>query len=655
MLGTRGAVHPPSQLLSWATLWLLAAACSRGSSRPSIQRLSVPESASGEVAVQVTLADPASQPLDVTLEVSRDQLAWNSATTAQGTTLTGLATSPEGTPHVFTWDSLADLGFRVEGDTWIKITATGAGGLVDIQTAKVKRIDNLLPASKRVRHHLIHFGPLDEATVRVAETHDLVILYPCQPTVTRALIADIQDGVDPRDPRDDCIVLGYVDVGEDERTIGLSDGELHADPRFVGDGSGPRVDPRGPNAGGRSLAGIDLRGLPSVSGGYASFYLDDNSVETHGIGDGLPDRNGVTGACYVNAGDPIWFDTLHEMLCSEQGFAGIRETLSGDYGAALACDGVFLDNIDTCAPNSFTEPGDPDHATFEWTAPGVTDFVGELRRRWPSKVIMQNRGLFFFDPRYPQYHFTTGPLIDFLKIESYRLDRETSREFDTYAFAENKHNLVPRLQAEAQRFTFQVLSLGYAEGPGISHDTLLGRSNDGFDTLLADVREAEQVGFRHYLTSAAGDLVNEFARQHGTTVDVDPPVWSSTYNAFGSTNPPGAPVPRVGIQQVEVAPGSLTVRWDVAIDQNPVTYHLFYGTKPIRFDRDGFPAGTSHQELYPARVSPTYADGPAPDAYPFEATSTGLLHNTTYYFCIFARDSAGNWAKDRVVLSARTR
>ena len=394
--------------------------------------------------------------------------------------------------------------------------------------------------------------------------------------------------------------------------------------------------------------------MSSVRSGYAPFYLDDNSVEANGVGDGLPDRNSITSACYVNMGDATWFTAVHDMLTANEGIAGIKEMLVTNYGKALGCDGLFLDNVDTCAPNSFTAPGDPGHATFEWTAPGVPAFLGELRRRYPTQVIMQNRGLFFFDPRYAHYAFNTGPLIDFLKIESYRLDRDTAREFDPYVFADNKYNLVPRLQAEAQRFTFQVLSLGYAEGPGISYDTLLGNSTAGFNTLLTDVREAEAAGFRHYLTTNAGDVMNRFARDHTNFTDTTAPVWSSTYNAYGGYSPPGAPIARVGIQQVEVASGSLTVRWDVALDQNPVTYHLYYSTQPINFDSDGFPRSTSVQELYPARVSESYAAGPGPNAFPFEATNTGLLRNTTYYFCLFARDSAGNWAKNRVVLSART-
>lgn len=633
-----------------ATLGL--AGCQSGSRGASITAVAVPEQSDGDVPIEVTLADPLSAPANLTVEISTDLSSWSRATL--DVDVGSLATSPGGTSHTFVWDSVTDLGFRLQGDTWIRITSTGPGGLVDLQTAKVTRITGLLPASARVRDHMIHFGPLDNATIRVAETHDLVILYPGQPTVTRAAIADIQDGVSPGDPRDDCIVLGYLDIGLDERTIARTDPQLLADPRFVGDGSGPRVDPRGPGAGGQSLAQIDLSGLPSVSGGFASFYLDDNSVEANGIGDGLPDRDGVTGACFVNMGDPVWFDTLYGMRLAQEGLAGIEEMLTTNQGAALGFDGLYLDNVDTCAPNAFTAPGQADHATFEWTAPGATAFVAELRRRHPERVILQNRGLFFFDPTYPHYAFCTGPFLDFLKIENYRLDSDPTVDFDPYTFADNKHNVAPKLSAEAQRFTFQVLTLGYASGPSIDANTLLGTSTTGHATLLQDVREAEQMGFRHYLTNAAGDLVNDFARNNMTTTDTTAPVWSSTYNANGGLNPPQAPFARIGIQQIEMTPGATTVRWDVALDQNPVTYVLYYNTVPLQFNAQGVPVGATRQDLYPARVSTSYANGPSAHAYPFEATSTGLQRNRLHYFCIQARDSAGNWARNQVVVSART-
>lgn len=643
---------PGTRAVALAVATLLLSACQSGSRRGAIKTVSAPVESDGDVPIEIVLSDPESAPASLAVEVSTDLSTWMPATL--DVPVGSLTTSPSGTRHVFTWDSVTDLGFRLTGDTWIRITSTGVGGLVDVQTLKVNRITGLLPASARVRDHMIYFGALDAAKIRIAETHDLVVLYPGQATVTRAAIADIQDGVNPTDPRDDCIVLGYLNVGEDERTIGKTNTELLADARFVGNGLGPRIDPRGAGAGGQSLAQIDLRGLPSVSGGFASFYLDDNSVEANGVGDGLPDRNGVTGACFVNAGDPRWFETLHDMRLAAEGFAGIEEMLTTNVGAGLGFDGLYLDNIDTCAPNSFTAPGSVDHATFEWTAPGVTWFQSELRRRYPKQVMLQNRGLFFFDPSFPHYQFSTGPFLDFLKIENYRLDRDPTVDFDPLAFAINKHNIAPKLTAEAQRFTFQVLTLGYAEGPSIDTQTLVGGSDRGAATLATDVAEAEQVGFRHYLTNAAGDLVNDFARNRMSTSDTTPPSWSSSYNAFGNLNPPTAPVARVGIQQVEVAPGSTTVRWDVALDQNPVTYVLYYSTAQMRFNSQGVPTNATQQDLLPARVSTTYANGSGPSAFAFEATSTGLQRNTNYWFCIMARDSAGNWARNRVVLTART-
>ena len=161
---------------SLTTLSVLLIGCAAGRGRPSIRSVSLPEEPGGDVAIEVTLADETSQPVDVSLEVSRDEQVWSTATTPGGTVLQGLETSPGGVKHVFTWDSLADLGFRISGDTWIKITATGAGGLVDIRQAKLARIENLLPASKRVRNYLIHFGTLDTAKIALAQTHDLVIL-----------------------------------------------------------------------------------------------------------------------------------------------------------------------------------------------------------------------------------------------------------------------------------------------------------------------------------------------------------------------------------------------------------------------------------------------------------------------------------------------
>ena len=91
-------------------------------------------------------------------------------------------------------------------------------------------------------------------------------------------MAEIQAGLDPAKP---VLVLAYVTVGEDDRTIGLSPQQMRADPRFVGDGSGPRVDPRGPGPANRPLTGLDPLGAPSSGGrGFASWYLDEHGRNT---------------------------------------------------------------------------------------------------------------------------------------------------------------------------------------------------------------------------------------------------------------------------------------------------------------------------------------------------------------------------------------
>ena len=103
------------------------------------------------------------------------------------------------------------------------------------------------------------------------------------------------------------------------------------------------------------MAGIAPLGAPSNGGGgFASYYLDDNSVHdspTH-TGDGFPDRNHLFGSLFVNAGDPKWFDAIDTMMIDgPDGLPGLRETLTLDHGRGLGCDGVFLDTFDTAAPN----------------------------------------------------------------------------------------------------------------------------------------------------------------------------------------------------------------------------------------------------------------------------------------------------------------
>lgn len=625
-------------------------------SNSAVTDVIVPAALAGDATIRFTLVDPESDPIDLRVEYSPDDgWSWFAATVS--TPLSGLPSSPTGVEGTLTWDSL-DLGFRGQ-EGILRLTPFDPVGVGTPGSAPVPAPDNLRLAAAGVDFYMVHYGPFDIASLRLAETYDLVVVHPFAGNLTRAEIREIQNGADATDPKDDVLVLGYLSIGEDLRTIGVSDAQMLQDPRFVGDGSGPRIDPRGPDADGQSLGGIAPLGDPSNGGtGYASWYLDDNSVDNDpsGIGDGVPDRNPIFGGCFVNAGDPKWLDALDDMrFDSPDGIPGIREILTLDHGRGYGCDGLFLDTIDTCAPNAFTDATSPNQSEFEWTAPGFRDFIRALRARYPRTLVLQNRGLFLFDPRHPHYAVTTRPYVDYVKFESFRLNSNTFEDYDPYFFPDNKYNIAPKLMAEANRPDgFRVLSLGYAEGPGIELGTLVGTSSVGFDSLVTDIVETQEaVGFRHYLTDGLVRLPNGFVREHADMVDVAPPVWTSTYNANTRPfpTPPDPPDPRIGIQEAAAGQDFVTVRWDVALDLNRVRYALYYDTAPLDFGADPDLASATRLVLDPV-IGSGYVDGVGPGVYPHEATVGGLTEGTTYHFCIRAFDERGNEEKNQVVASA---
>ncbi len=496
-------------------------------------------------------------------------------------------------------------------------------------------------------HYFIHYGDITQNVIETAKRYQVAILHPQWPSLTRTVVAQIQEGPDPSDPGDDVKVLLYVSVGEDLRTVRYTDAQMLADPRFAGDGSGPRVDPRGVHPDGLAdLSGVRPLGDPSPGGtGFASFYLDDNDL-ANGTADGLPDRNRHFGAAFVNAGDPAWFEVVDNMtMDGVDGLAGFREAMTLDFGRGLGADGVFLDTIDTAAPNFYTDDTSPNQGEFEWTAPGFADFILRLKRTYPDKLVLQNRGLFFYDPRLAHYRHNPGSAVDFLLFESYRLNSNTFESYNPFYFADNKHNFMPKLAAEAGRPDgFRVLSLGYAQGPDIALATLNGGSSAGEQTLLADIDEAQRVaGFRHYIASAGLDLENDFVLERGDLADTSPPVWSSTYNdnARGWPEQSDAPTPRVGLQQAIAESGAVRLRWDVALDMHRVAYVAYYQEAPFDFASNRPLASATRVPLQVGRPS-SYGRGPLSANYPYEAVVDGLRGDRTYYFLLRAVDTLGN-------------
>ena len=482
--------------------------------------------------------------------------------------------------------------------------------------------------------YMIYYGVLDDDIIDMAKNYEVVILHPRMGNISREQVQEIRAS--------GTIVLGYIAIGEDLRTAGMTPEEMLRDSRFTGDGSGPRVDPREPGT--TSLDNVDIKGLPSPGGtGYASYFLDDNNH------DGKPDINPFFSCAFTNIGDPAWYKVLDQMLIdSTDRIPGIKEILTDDYGRGLGCDGLFLDTIDTCAPNAYTDDNSPNKTKFEWTAPGVVDFMKRLKDEYPDKLILQNRGIFFYNPQLAHYKYNPRQYVDYVMYESYHLDSNSNVLFYEGYSADNRYNYAPRLVAEASRPDgFQVLSLGYAEGPEEYHlkETLLGNSTDGLEVLMEDMNIAqEEAGFMHYITDGNVVLVNDFVITHESTEDETPPTWSSTYNPSTSW-PPEAPPARVGIMEAQPIEQGVILRWDVAMDRNGVTYVLYYQNEPFNFKKDPNLEKAQTLELVP-EIGDGYENGVGPKVFPYQAKLEGLESKKTYYFLIRARDNSENHNED---------
>jgi hypothetical protein len=204
---------------------------------------------------------------------------------------------------------------------------------------------------------------------------------------------------------------------------------------------------------------------------------------------------------------------------------------------------------------------------------------------------------------------------------------------------------------------FQILSLGYAEGPTgqMSHDALFGRSTVGLSDLVEDVRVTEAVaGLRHYITDARIALVNSFVVDHTDLSDTAPPVWTSSYNNHnpGYPTPPSEASARVGVREIVAGSRQLTVRWDVALDKYPVGYAVYYQTTPFDFAADPRLTRATRVEAAP-RMPINYPGWGGATIVANETTLTGLVAGQTTYVVVraFDRSPARNEDQNQIVLS----
>jgi hypothetical protein len=449
--------------------------------------------------------------------------------------------------------------------------------------------------------YLIYYGNWTASQVDYARTnYHLVILHPGS-NITSNQVATIKAGKDNvPGTADDVLVLAYLSLGEDDRSGAP----------FADDGLGPRVDPRPSDT--LPLSTItNAIGLPSAGGtGYASYYLNAKTNQS-----GIPDKNPNYGSYYVNAGAPAWWNVIKNMTKANSGQAGLDEILTSNVGNAYNCDGVFLDTIDTAAPDAWG-------TDYEWTSPGMQATVQRIRTNYVGKLIMANRGLFYFDSNLKTYPYTLRPYVDMVMFESYYID-SSAGEVST-SFPDNKYDFAPKINAEAGRPDgFTVLVVDYDHTP----PQLPAIVNQDYVECMGIQ------GWPLYRTNPSLDepLNTNSAAWLATNADVLPPVWDST-----AAQGPTPPAPRVGAREVTVGNRTATVSWDVAHDQTePVRYNIYYSLGPAM----NFATATKVAHVLPAMPS-NYALGTGPGLYPYCYTITGLTNSNTYFFAVRAEDSA---------------
>ncbi|MFB9326569.1 hypothetical protein ACFFSY_11650 [Paenibacillus aurantiacus] len=572
------------------------------------------------------------------------QTAYRAGTLSKSTitaAAAGLAT------YQVTWNRLADK-LKPNDGADVQLAVTDASGKTETFELRGYKPEAKANARERIDNYLIYYGAWTDALVNRVKSQYKLIILDTRAGITSRQVARLRMGKDPHRADDDVIVLGYLSAGEDSRTIGLTPAQMKKDKRFVLDGTGPAVDPRqgAPYPDGGSLKGpIDVVGK-LTGGGFAPFYLNDNFT-TNGKGaNRVPDFNANFNGAFVNIGHPLWYTVLSNMTLKQDKVSGIRELLGTDYGAGYGLDGLFIDTLDTAAPNSYTNASSWNQSEFEWTAPGTRAFIQKLSQQYPAALLAANRGLFFYNPDLGAYEHTLRPYVDFVMFESFRLNNSADEYYNATFFADNKYNAAQKLLAEADRPDgFRVLSLGYAEGPaGGQLQQALHRSPlaSGPRMLTDDINEAAvQLGMVHYLSNRLLTDINTFVKDY-MPAKAERPVWGSTKTpAFGQPYE----APREGAQAAFFEDGKLIVQWDLAHSQaRPIRYSLYVkeGT-PFDMARDlKQQSDAAYVETVRPDVPSDYAGaGDRADRFPYQTSVSGLDPAKMYQVLIRARNAQG--------------
>lgn len=163
-------------------------------------------------------------------------------------------------------------------------------------------------------------------------------------------------------------IVGYVSVGEDDRPPGGPPiiGQDTSGPSYVG----PKLKKKKAQNG-YPAQFLDQRRFVFGDDGFLQFGPNGKPLIEKGQ-DGHPDENGVWGSFYVRTDVEAWRQRVFSIM---------------DDLVETGVDGFFLDTVDTASP----------WGDYGWTSESMLKFVEDIRKRYPDKKIVGNRGLFYLN------------------------------------------------------------------------------------------------------------------------------------------------------------------------------------------------------------------------------------------------------------------
>ena len=412
---------------------------------------------------------------------------------------------------------------------------------------------------------LVYYGnDFSTANLNAMSAFKVVVLGdPANTGVTPANVAYLQNhGV--------TYVLGYISIGEDVAST------QNGASLIVGDGTGP-VYMDSSNV------------LHYENKGIASFYVDEWTPSTP-PNPPTPGSDTHADTNWNFNGYFIWPNAAWRTILNTETYsatAGVRScvglaklmgTRTNDTdtnrGDNFGFNGVFLDTLDTAGPYD----GQPGY--YSWAAQEMSNTVSYIHTTYPTKMVLANRGMAFYDPDVTSsvhhihpYDYDIRPFVNGTLMESYHLDSTAGNTGINPNWNDNFLNYGRKVSAEGNRPDgFTIFCLDYQCGRATA------LYDEGIRYAITDN------GWTYYQagTGALND-VNTYVSTHMPAADTAAPAWSTahtpSYVAGSNYTDTSNPYPALpGIQSIfgGSTSGDVTAQWDLALDQTgPIKYTIY--------------------------------------------------------------------------------